>query len=165
MDPEIKTKTVIRAAGVLLLLVAFMGPWYFDIHWATQETCPDPFVWKGGGLCTRLVSINSFVWDIITGQSTTWHLLLWEMLPYFSALLALPYLSTLLLFLIGEHWWLYRCHYLAWGLAAVAATLFTHTNWRNHQILWGAGLGTVVAWGIFLWEGVKLYKIISKSGE
>jgi len=164
MIPEFQKKTIIRAAAVLILLVAFMGPWYFDIHRATQETCPDPFVWKGGGLCTRLVSINSFVWDFITGQSKTWPDLLWAMLPI-SALLTLPYLSTLLLFLIGEHWWLYRCHYIAWMFATIAATFFTIINWRNNQILWGAGLGTVVAWGIFLWEGVIQYKIISKSGE
>ena len=132
-------KNVIRVASLVFLLVAMMGPWFADSHPATEETCSDPLVWLGNGYCACRVSFTAFVEDLISGLSSLWLLCLPPVLPI---------LSTLLLLLSGERRWLWVCHVTAWGLAAIYSLLWFVGIWYAHQgalILWGAGLGGVVA--------------------
>ena len=141
-----RLKTIGRVASMVFLLAAMMGPWFADSHPATEETCPPPLVWLGGGYCACRISFTAFVEDIISGQSSLWP---------FCLPPALPILSTLLLFLIGERRWLWVCHLTAWGLAAVYSLLWFVGVWYAHRgvlILWGAGLGGVVAVAILVWE-------------
>jgi hypothetical protein len=68
---------------------------------------------------------------------------------------ALPVLSTLLLLLIGERRWVWVCHLIAWGLLAILSLLWFVVIWYAHRgalILWGAGLGGVVAIAILIGE-------------
>lgn len=143
-----KLKTVGRVVSMVFLLAATMGPWFADSHPATEETCPPPLVWLGNGYCACLVSFTAFVEDLISGQSSLWLL----GLPP-----ALPVLSTLLLLLIGERRWLWVCHLTAWGLAAIYSLLWFVGIWYAHRgvlILWGAGLGGVVAIAVLVWEAL-----------
>ena len=133
-------KTVSRVAALVLLLVAMMGPWFFDTHPATEESCSAPLVWLGGGHCACLVSLMAAFWvSVGSGQGS----LLWLLcLPP-----ALPFLSTLLLLLGRERRWLWAFHLAAWGLAAAFSLLLFVGSWYSHSALrlWGAGLCGVVA--------------------
>jgi hypothetical protein len=142
-----KLKTVGRVASLVLLLVATMGPWFMDSHPATEETCSPPLVWLGNGYCACLVSfMASLRMATWTGHSVLWLLCLPP---------ALPFLSTLLLIVLGrERQWLWVCHLTAWGLVAIYS-LFIHVFiWYCHRalILWGAGLSGVVAAAILVGE-------------
>jgi hypothetical protein len=142
-----KLKTVGRVASLVLLLVATMGPWFMDSHPATEETCSPPLVWLGNGYCACLVSfMASLRMATWTGHSVLWLLCLPP---------ALPFLSTLLLIVLGrERQWLWVCHLTAWGLVAIYS-LFIHVfiwYWHRALILWGAGLSGVVAVAILVGE-------------
>ena len=87
--------------------------------------------------------------DSISGHNSLW---------LFCLPLALPVLSTLLLLLIGESRWRWVSHLTAWGLVAIYSLfLFIvggNWDWYSHRvlILWGAGLGGVVAVAILAVE-------------
>ena len=146
-----KLKTVGRVASLVFLLVATMGPWFADRHPATEETCRPPLVWVGGGHCACLVSFMASVEDFISGHISLWVLFL-------PPAPALPVLSTLLLLLIGERQWLWVSHLTAWGLVAIYSLFYFivggNWDWYSHRvlILWGAGLGGVVAVAILVGE-------------
>ena len=141
-----KLKTIGRVASLVLLLVATLGPWFADSHPATEATCSPPLVWLGGGYCACLVTFVAYVEHSISGQNAVWLLCLPP---------ALPVLSTLLLILIGERRWLWVSHLTAWGLVAIYSLLWFVGIWYAHRgalILWGAGLGGVVAVAILVGE-------------
>ena len=54
---QISLKTAGRLAGLLLMVVAALEPWFVDTHPATEETCLPPLVWVGEGYCACLVSL------------------------------------------------------------------------------------------------------------
>jgi hypothetical protein len=132
-------KTVGRVASLVCLLMATMGPWFADSHPATEETCSHPLVWLGGGYCACLITLKGYVEGALYGRDVMWLLCLPPALPVFS---------TLLLLLFGERRWLRVCHLSAWGIAGIYAFLWFGGVWYAHRgvlILWGAGLGSLVA--------------------
>ena len=134
-----KLKTVGRVASLVLLLLATMGPWFAESHPATEESCPHPLVWLGSGHCACLLSLMAAIEQAVKpGNSSLWLLCLPP---------ALPFLSTLLLLLSGERWWLWVCHLTAWGLVAIYSLFVFVGHWYLHPVLmlWGAGLYGVVA--------------------
>ena len=134
-----KLKTIGRVAALGLLLLTTMAPWFADSHPATEETCSPPLVWLGGGFCACLIPLKEYVEYSISNENDLWYLCLPP---------ALPFLSTLLLLLIGERRWLWVSHLAAWGLAAIYSLFWFVRTWFAHPgvlILWGAGLGGVVA--------------------
>lgn len=146
MSQVSKLKTVGRAVSLVFLLATTMGPWFADSHPATEETCSPPLVWLGGGYCACLISLKGYAEDAISGHDLLWYLCLPP---------ALPVLSTLLLLLFGEYQWLRVCHLSAWGIAGIYAFLWFGGVWYAHRgvlILWGAGLGGVVAVAILVGE-------------
>ena len=128
-----KLKTVGRVAALLFLLVALMGPWFADSHPSTEERCRPPLIWLGDGRCAGLESFLGSVKNIFTGQAS---------LGMLSLPLVLPFLSTLLLILLGERRWLWVCHLTAWGLTALYALFFFFVG---NIYTWGDGLAAVVA--------------------
>lgn len=141
-----KLKAASRVMSVAFLLAAMMGPWFADSHPATEETCRPPLVWLGGGYCACLVTFVGYVEYSISGENAVW-------LPCLPP--TLPVLSTLLLLLIRERRWLWVSHLTAWGLVAIYSLLLFVRVWCAHRgvlILWGAGLGGVVAVAILVWE-------------
>ena len=110
-----KLKTIGRVAALLFLLVALMGPWFADSHPATEERCRPPHIWLGDGRCVCLESFMGSVKNTFAGQGS---------LGMLSLPPALPFLSTLLLLLMGERRWLWVCHLTAWGFIALYSPLF-----------------------------------------
>ncbi|KPL78085.1 hypothetical protein ADN00_07875 [Ornatilinea apprima] len=140
-----KLKTFGRVALLVLLLATTMGPWFADSHPATEESCSRPLVWLGDGYCACLIPLKDYVEGAL-GHDVMWLLCLPP---------ALPVLSTLLLLLFGERQWLWICHLSAWGIAGIYAFLWFGGAWYAHRgvlILWGAGLGGVVAVALLIGE-------------
>jgi hypothetical protein len=141
-----KLKTVGRAASLILLLVTLMGPWFIDTHPALEESCTPPLVWLGNGYCACLVSFMAALrLAVVPGHSLLWL----ACLP-----LALPSLSTLLLLLSENRQSLLIFHFAAWGIVACYSLLMFVGRWYAHPvlILWGAGLGGVVAVAVLAGE-------------
>ena len=146
-------KTVGRVVFLVFLLATTMGPWFADSHPATEESCSrpplpglSPLVWLGDGYCACLITLKEYVEGASYGRDVMWLLCLPP---------ALPVLSTLLLLLFGERRWLRVCHLSAWGIAGIYAFLWFGGVWYAHRgvlILWGAGLGGVVAVAILVGE-------------
>jgi len=134
-----KLKTVGRVIPLVLLLVTMMGPWFIDTHPATEDSCSPPLVWLGNGYCACLVSFMA----ALKLSFSPGHHMLWLV----CLLPALPFLSTLLLLLNGVRRQLWLFHLTAWGLVAIYSLTMFIGRWYSHPalIIWGAGLGGVVA--------------------
>ncbi len=158
---QISLKTAGRLAGLLLMVVAALGPWFVDTHPATEDTCSPPLVWVGEGYrarleslvptklraagytgyCACLVSLAATLDQAANlGKSTL--LLLVLCLPA-----ALPFVSTLSLLFGGERRGVWAGHLAAWGLAGAYALIWFAGIWYIHRViwLWGAGLCVIVA--------------------
>jgi hypothetical protein len=138
---RIRLKTAGRLAGLLLMGVAALGPWFVDTHPATEATCSPPLVWVGEGYCACLVTLAASLGQAANlGESAP--LLLVLCLPA-----ALPFASTLFLLLGGERRGMWAGHLAAWGLAGAYALLWFAGMWVLYRViwLWGAGLCVVVA--------------------
>lgn len=160
MDQAGKLKIISRVVSLVFLLVAMAGPWFADSHPATEKTCTIPLVWLGNGYCACLVSFMALVKVVILGQSSLWWLCLPPMLPI---------LSTLLLFLIGEHQWLWIGHLIAWGVVAIYSFFLFFGLWYSNKalILWGAGFCGLVAFIALVGEilAAKSQKISESPGS
>jgi hypothetical protein len=138
---RVSLKTAGRLAGLLLMVVAALGPWFIDTHPATEKTCSPPFVWVGEGYCACLVSLAASLGMAANlGESALLYLIV--CLPA-----ALPFVSTLFLLLVGERRGVWAGHLAAWGLAGAWALIwFAEISYSHPMIwLWGAGLCVVVA--------------------
>ncbi len=143
------SKTTGRLVALGLLLLSSLGPWFADAHPATEATCIAPLVWLGGGHCACLVTlfdhyrqVSGFIW--------------WIGIPPM-----LPILFTLLLFLGGNHRFLWYFHLTGWFLIAVYSLFWfiigwswLILNWPSIKALnlWGAGLCGAVAVSLLIWE-------------
>ena len=169
MSP-ISLKTAGRLAGLLLMVVAALGPWFVDTHPATEGTCSPPLVWVGEGYRARLGSLVPAKLRAAgyTGYCACLESLaaalgraanLGESAPLLlvSCLPAgLPFVSTLFLLLGGERRGVWAGHLAAWGLAGAYALIWFAGVWYLYRViwLWGAGLGVVVAAATLAGEGV-----------
>ena len=152
--PQIsKLKNVGRVAALLLLLVAMGGPWFADSHPATEQTCRPPLVWLGDGRCACLESFLGSVKNTFTGQAS---------LGMFSLPPALPFLSTLLLRLLGERRGLWIGHLIAWGLTALFALFFFFVG---NLFTWGDGLAAVVAVATLVAEILVARRQVSRGAK
>jgi hypothetical protein len=153
MSQVSKLKTVGRVVFLVFLLATTMGPWFADSHPATEESCSrpplpglSPLVWLGDGYCACLITLKGYVENgVLYGRDVMWLLCLPP---------ALPVLSTLLLLLFGERRWLWVCYLSAWGIAGIYAFFWFGgvVSHRGVLVLWGAGLGGVVAVAILVGE-------------
>lgn len=137
----VSRKTAGRLAGLLLLVVAALGPWFIDTHPATEETCRPPLVWVGNGYCACFVTLAGALGVAAhLGESALAMLLL--CLP---ALLPLAGTPVLLLSGGRRGWW--AVHLAAWGLAGAYALLWFGGLLFLYRVIWvwGAGLCVVVA--------------------
>jgi hypothetical protein len=136
------SKTIWRLAGLGLLLLSSLGPWFADTHPATEETCTAPLVWVGNGYCACIISLVSFYKTIGDWEE-------WLGIP-----LLLPILFTLLYFLGGNNRFLWYLHLTGWFLVAVYSLFWFFVGWSSGQelFLWGAGLCGAVAVSLLAWE-------------
>ena len=143
--------TVGRAAAMVLLLVAMAGPWAFDSHPATEESCSAPLIWMGGGHCACLVSPLQMLpllaeWGLSGLAGIVWLFFL----PLF------PFLTTLLLLLAGERRGLRALYLTAWVLTLVLSALL----FLRHLPVVGAV--SLRLWGVWLCAAVAIAVLVGE---
>ncbi len=150
-----KHKRIWRAAILLLLLVALMGPWVFEqINVPAQYPCSPPFIRLGGDFCGIPLSgmriffgmVGGFISivvgfvsgaTILAGRAGEFlGMFLYLMLLF---LLFLPFISTLRLMRGGDLRRSQVNHVAVWGLAAIFSGLILVTSGlsRLHWAIWG----------------------------
>jgi hypothetical protein len=144
-------KTVGRVTAMVLLLVAMAGPWTFDSHPATEQTCSAPLVWLGGGLCACLVSPLVLLAPMLKWGPSGFAGIAWLLfLP------VLPFVTTLLLLIFGDRRLLRALNLAAWALTAAWSTFVFLRQWTIRGAvslrLWGVGLCAAVAIAMLVGE-------------
>ena len=127
-------KNVWRVAVLVLLLVAIMGPWGFGdlINVPSEFPCSTPYIRLEGDFCARpLRGITAFSY----------------MAGAFIFPLVLPFFSTLLLILRGDHPARQLANIVALGLAAGIGLLI------GPRLFW-------MSWGIWLYVGTAACALI-----
>lgn len=158
----------LRVIELVLLLVAIMGPWWFDvINVPAQYTCSNPFIRLEGDFCGAPISGTWLPVTIAAGlvpmvvKWLTGTAVLAEWIHEFSIgllmlLPTLPVISTLLMILGRDRRGRQAFHIIALGLA-VCLTLFMGAN------LIGLSLSSRawwMLWGIWLYIGVTVSALI-----
>jgi hypothetical protein len=158
-----KHKRVWRVAILVLLLVAIMGPWTFDrINVPSEYPCSTPNIRLEGDFCgTPMSGIWIFFWmvggfinasvGLVTGAMgfTEWTRAFLFSLRLFPLLL--PFFSTLLLILGGDHRRRQMFHLAAWGLASGIGLLIGISSYP--KLFW-------VLWGVWLYIGLAASALI-----
>jgi hypothetical protein len=152
-------KTECRAAELVLLLVAIMGPWAFDlINVPSEYPCSAPNIRLEGDYCGMPVPMLWILSSIAAGLIGTVGGLVagtaaiadlrWVLLVL---LLVLPFFSTLLLVLRGERrrWQVFDV--AAWGLAVGVALLLGKSGYP--KLFW-------VLWGVWLYVGLAASALV-----
>lgn len=152
-----------RVAILVLVLVAIMGPWTFDIIWVPAEySCSTPNIRLHDDFCgTPLPGIwlfrsvvDEFVYastGLVTGVMgfIEWARdLLFSLLLF---LLVLPFFSTLLLIPRRDRRRRQVFHVVTWGLAAGIGLLIGMSSYP--KLFW-------VLWGIWLYIGLAASALI-----
>jgi hypothetical protein len=149
-----KHKRIWRAAILLLLLVALMGPWAFDLINVPAEYPCYPNIRLEGDFCgVPLSGVRVFSWMVsgligmVIGLATGATILAGRGREFLGAflyvmilfLLFLPFISTLRLMRGGELRGRQVHHVAVWGLAAVSSglLLLLFGVSRLHWALWG----------------------------
>jgi hypothetical protein len=162
-------RNVWRVGILVVMLVAIIGPWTFDVIWVPSEySCSAPFVRLDNSFCgIPLTGIRLFRWmvegfidasaELVTGAMMfiewTREFLLCLLLP----LLVLPVFSTLLLILRGDRWRRQVFNIAAWGLAGgVGLLIGTSSHPRLFWVLWGIWLYIGLAAGALILEVLTL---------
>lgn len=156
-------KSIWRLAALALLVVALLGPWWFDrIYMEAQYPCSAPFIRLEGSFCgtPEPMTLLLFIW---VGGSIEW-VIRWAMgatVPAFDRsllvllwiALVLPFLTSLPL-LLRDHRRSWRViHILVWALAIILALVIALDNsprWAG--VLWGNWLYLGVAAGALILE-------------
>jgi hypothetical protein len=142
---------------LLVMLVAIMGPWTFDVIWVPSEySCSAPFVRLDNSFCgIPLTGMRLFRWmvegfvyasaELVTGAMMFFEWTREFLLSLLLFLLVLPFFSTLLLILRGDRWHRQVFNVAAWGLAGGVGLLIGTSN--HPRLFW-------VLWGIWLYIGL-----------
>jgi hypothetical protein len=152
---------------LILLLVAMIGPWFFDDDGTPPaEWCHKPNILLGNGSCVSLVSgveiftfmigvslslIKPLVTEVITGRIREYFFMF--LLDVFLLLLVQPIFSTLLLSYGEDHPRRRMYNRIAWVLAVVIAGLLIAVSYRF------SGLGLEL-WGVWLYFGVGVGMLV-----
>jgi hypothetical protein len=156
-----KGKRIWRLSFLAMLVVAMIGPWFFDrINVPQPYTCHLPNVRLDDDFCGVPVSIlwilgmmpSTFVYlmdALIKGIDRPYNYAGAEWLTLlFSIFLILPFLSTVLLVIWDKQQRLMKIHLISLGLAAgtsllVLAFSFASSSW----MLWGVWLYVILTVG------------------
>jgi hypothetical protein len=144
-------------AALVLLLVALLGPWTFDLIVVPAEYSCSPAVRLEGDYCglpmsgtwllAAAVSVpGRMVVELVSGAAVQSEPR--ELAVCLFLLLVLPFLSTLLLLPGRER----RCrrvfHWTAWGLAGAFSIFWMAAGWQ--------GAASMKLWGVWLYTGVAV---------
>ena len=158
-----------RIAELMLLLVAIIGPWTFDLIVVPSEyTCSAPAIRLEGDYCGIPMSgiwilswlvggLINIVVGLITGATVFTdkgsELLVSLLYPLMLLLLVLPFFSTMHLILRGDSQRRQVFQMAAWGLAAGASLLLGMIGFTRHLwVLWGICLYIALAAGTLTLE-------------
>ncbi len=156
-------KNVWRVAVLVLLLVAMMGPWAFDVIYVPSEyPCSDPHVRLEGDFCgtplrgIAVLSMFAGAFINISVGLVTGAIVLADragefVFSLFLFLLVLPFFGTLLLILRGDRRRRQVFNVVAWGLAAGIGLLFGVLG--HPELFW-------VLWGKWLYTGLAASALI-----
>jgi hypothetical protein len=150
-------KTVWRAAVLVLLLVAIMGPWTFDrIYMPSEYTCSSPYVRLEGDFCgipLRGITVLYFMAgafinisvELVTGATVLADRAGEFLFSVFLPLFVLPFVSTFLLILRGGRRRRQVFSIVTWGLAAgvgllVGVLMDLSGGLKYFRFLWGVWL-------------------------
>ncbi len=162
----IEHKRVWRAAILMLLLLASIGPWAFDrIVVPAEYACSAPFIRLKGDFCGTPLSgvwillavvgeAIRIVGSLVTGTSTFGEV---GRLPLIVLLVLLPLLSfssTLFLILAGDRPRRYIFHIAVWSLAVVS------TVWLLLSV---PELPATQIWGLWLYIGLAPSVLVLES--
>ncbi|MGD2050733.1 MAG: hypothetical protein PVH03_14630 [Chloroflexota bacterium] len=144
-----------RAAILLLLLVAILGPWVYTSDGVPPaEWCEPPYILLESDRCVKLESgVTVFIFmvsvlfsmgpTLASGMIGSGEIFREFLFILFFFLLLLPFYSSLPLFLCRENRRLRLFNMATWGLALVPALLLATTG--------GSGLPFYFFWGIWLY--------------
>jgi hypothetical protein len=157
-------KNIWRVAIFTLLIVAIIGPWWFDqIYVPSKYTCSSPFIrlrddfcgtpmsgiWIFVGLANRVfesaVEMVTGATVIIDSVYAILHILLYISLAF---LLMLPLFSTWLLILRGDRWRQQLFHIVSWSLGVLWVIYIFGFHWP-----WSL-------WGLWLYIGLAVSALI-----
>jgi hypothetical protein len=166
-------KGVWRAAVLVLLVVAAVGPWTFDrIYMPAEYPCRAPSVRLEGEFCgiplagawvfsQVVAAFMNLLVGLFTGATAFTDLVgdlpLFLFFGLIQLMVVLPFLSTLLLILRDGRRSGQAFHLALWGLAAGACLLLRISNFSQmHRTLWGIWLYTGLAASALILEGLTL---------
>jgi len=166
-------KNVWRVAVLVLLPVAFLGPWAFDqINVPARYPCSPPNIRLEGDFCgVPLLGIQMFAWIIgglisvvvglITGKVELAHrgfeFLLILLYSLFVFLLILPIINTILLILRRDRKRQRVFHIVVCGLDLAVGLLWGMSHYpRFFYALWGIWLYIVLIISALVWEALAL---------
>jgi hypothetical protein len=164
-------KRVWRVVILALLLIAFVGPWTFDlINVPSEYSCSAPFIRLKGDYCGAPLSgllvlpalIGEFinvVMELVTGAIVITDLGRRLLVILSALLLFLPFFSTLLLILPGNRRRQQIFHLAVWGLATASSLwwlLLLSTSERPQSQLWGVQLYSGLAFSVLILEVAAL---------
>ncbi|MFZ0534675.1 MAG: hypothetical protein WAM09_15990 [Anaerolineales bacterium] len=172
-----KYKNAWRVAIFTLLLMAIMGPWWYDlIVVPSKYPCSSPVIrlkddycgmpmsgiWIFVGLANRLIELAV---EMVTRATVITdsvyailHIVLYISLALF---LVLPLFSTWLLILRGDRWRQQLFHIISWGLAASVGVLWVIiiARYQWSWALWGPCLYLGLAVGALILEILMLVAV------
>ena len=158
-----KHPRVWRIAVLALLLVAFLGPWTFDLTWVPPDfSCSSPNIRLNDNFCGVPLSgtwlyrwmVGGFIYastGLVTGDLVFTEWIREILFSPFVFLCLLPIFSTLLLILRGDHPRRQVFTIIAWALA-IGMGLFWGLN-NYPKLFW-------IVWGIWLYIALAISALI-----
>ena len=157
-----------RVAIITLLLVAIIGPWWYDlIYVPSQYACSRPFIRLNDDFCGKPMSgiwifvilatrPIELVVEMVTGATgitdSVYAILKFLLYSLLLLVIVLPFFSTLLLILRGDHKRQQLFHIVVWSLAASVGVLWVINISNLH---WSGAL-----WGFWLYIGLAVGALI-----
>lgn len=153
-------RKVWRAATLIVLVVAIMGPWTFEVVWVPSEPtfapCSTPYIRLDENFCGTPMSGRWLLGWMVSGFAPATSGLVkgdysfseWArdaLVVLLTFLPVLPFFSTLLLILLGDRRRRQVFNIVAWGLAVGIGLLIGLFSYP--RLLW-------VLWGIWLYVGL-----------
>ena len=165
MSTLIENKRTWRTAALILLAIAILGPWAYDlINVPAQYSCDGPNVRLEGDFCglpiSLLMGLGGFLGSLLgslSGDMAVGQDPLTLAMPLILLVFILPMFTNLYLLLHNEQarWQVFNV--TAWGLAAIAASVYLGlSDLRPYAPPWGALLYVVAALGVLALELLSL---------
>jgi len=166
MQPIQNYRTVGRFVLLLLLGLAFVGPWFFDHIWVPANyECSLGLVRLEGDFCGLPISFLQYFWMIIVSSVSTIRAVVsgslilddwWRGCLFVSMffLAVLPFFTNLFLLWKPKHRSLRIFNWVCWGLAVLIALGPMFFLEMLYPALWGIWLYRVAVILALVWEGI-----------